>query len=189
MDQIILQAARQAQSWLPPKTSRYHAIISLLLSQRISFSQSRQLRQNLYTALGITEFKPEIMAALKPEIRAMIPTKFHSIIDQVTALAVTNQLEWPRLEQISGIGPWTLKGAKLMTQEAEDIFLAEDGYIRQRLREIYSLSQVPTIRQAESLAMVWTGSRSLVSRFLWRLRPEGTQRLRRGDLIQITDLI
>jgi 3-methyladenine DNA glycosylase/8-oxoguanine DNA glycosylase len=215
MDQRILNAAQQAQdqAWLPPPTSQYHAIISLLLSQRISLAQSRNLRRSLYTALGTNEFTPDIMATLKPELKALIPSKFHPIIDQVTALALTNHhqsdlvsevprnltsptdsgtrrvIEWTRLSQISGIGPWTIKGAKLMIRENEEIFLAEDLYIRQRLRELYNLPAVPTIRQAMTMAQVWAGSWSLVSRFLWRLRPEGAKKLQEGQPIQSTDLI
>jgi 3-methyladenine DNA glycosylase/8-oxoguanine DNA glycosylase len=191
MDHRILYAAQQAQNqaWLPPATSRYHAIISLLLSQRISFTQSRHLRQSLYTALNTTEFTPNLLATLKPELKAMIPSKFHRIIDRVTALALTNQLDWIQLGQIDGIGPWTIKGAKLMTREDDDIFLAEDLYIRQRLRELYDLPTIPTIRQARMMAQVWGGSHSLVSRFLWRLRPAGAKRLREGHPIQQSDLI
>jgi 3-methyladenine DNA glycosylase/8-oxoguanine DNA glycosylase len=60
----------------------------------------------------------------------------------------------------------------------KDIFLAEDYWIRKRLSEIVNSAKILSIKECNTLSNQWAGYRTDVSKFLWRIRPEGCIALR-----------
>ena len=71
MENIIIDAVRKAQenSWINQSIvgSPFHELVSCVISQRVSFTKSRQFREKLYTLLGSTN---------------ITPSKFHSIFNE-----------------------------------------------------------------------------------------------------------
>jgi len=180
MKSKILELAHQVQLWLPKETSLYHATISLILSQRISFAASRKIRQNLYGLIGTNILTPEAMSKLSTDDLKSIGIRNPDLIQSITNLALQNKLDINTLRNLTGIEPWTLKGLLIMTYSDPDVFLAKDLYIRKRLQDIYGRPKVLTIKEAEQLAQSWKGHRSIVSRFLWRLKKDSSYKIREG---------
>ena len=189
MEQLILQEAIQNVHLLPKPVSLYKSLISLIISQQISFKASRKLRGNLYQYLGSNEFTPENIlkiTSVQWEGWGLNPHR-RELIHRVTDMALKSELRVADLSKIEGIGPWTLKGLQIMTYIEPDVFLYEDAFIRKHIRKLFGNL---TLRQIQKLSQtpVWAGQRSLVSRFLWRLRDSGALKLIQGENITPEDL-
>jgi hypothetical protein len=82
-----------------------------------------------------------------------------------------------KLEKINGIGPWTISALKIMfhSNKYPNIFLTSDKWIESRFSEL-NLDLKTVVKNAPNL--------SNVSKFLWRIKPSGVQKL--NNLQQLT---
>lgn len=97
--QRILDQTRQY--WDLPSRGTYHEIVSLIISQKISFALSRQIRANLYTLFGTNIFTFEHFHNTSREVllRAGLSEDQLRII-----LSIENPVRHSNLKQIHGIG-------------------------------------------------------------------------------------
>jgi 3-methyladenine DNA glycosylase/8-oxoguanine DNA glycosylase len=185
LDARISSEAIKWQNELPPPQPPYHCLVSCLISQKISFARSRAIRRRLYHKLEGNICTAENMASLSTEESREIgltETQIAVIRD------LPNPLETKHLTKIPMIGKWTRKAIAIMTYSDDNIFLAEDAYIRKRLCEIYGLENL-NAADATQVAENWLTDRSLISRFLWRLKPSGAAKIARKCDISAEDLI
>jgi 3-methyladenine DNA glycosylase/8-oxoguanine DNA glycosylase len=186
LDQVL---ADTQQYWdIHQKWSLFHQTISLVISQRIRFSLGRQIRQNLYRFLGL-EYGYSITPA---QIRALSSNDYKTICMPKNKIAIITNIirnigdeEWNmdfdnlliKLEKINGIGPWTISALKIMfhSNKYPNIFLTSDKWIESRFSEL-NLDLKTVVKNAPNL--------SNVSKFLWRIKPSGVQKL--NNLQQLT---
>lgn len=103
-----------------------------------------------------------------------------------------------RLKQIKGVGPWTLKSIRLMLNTSDSIssgdrrngsiFLYEDSWVRSRLKELYGLQSLST-SQAKKIGLEWANYQTCLSKFLWRIKPSGIQKIRSKLLLSRDDFV
>lgn len=163
---------------LPPKTL-FHNLISLIISQKIRFGQGRKIRQQLYSLLNTDEYTPNGLNSLSDDTLKSIGLSDDKI-NCIRAILGLEDLTLDRAAQIKGIGPWTIKALSILTNGSNDIFLSEDYWIRQRFSELIQSSKILTSRQLENYIAKfpnWVGQKTLISRFLWRIKPEGIMAL------------
>lgn len=181
---LLYSKLAEENGYLPSPVSLYHASISLVLSQKISFRKSRLIRSKLYSHLGKSVFLPEDTINIEKGFYREIGIEDHigKLIRKITRLAQKEKLTFETLAELKGIGDWTIKGAKIMTYTEEpNIFLFEDGYIRKILTSLYELDTKLTLSQARKYGKRWSGNETLVSRFLWRLKEDSVKKIFRSQ--------
>lgn len=181
---IINEAVKWADK-LPSSQPLYHCLISCLISQKISFTGSRAIRKRLYHKLEGNLCTPKKMASLSSEeLRNIGLTEV-----QIAAIRnLPNPLKMEHLTEIPMIGKWTRKAVAIMTYSEDNVFLSEDAYIRKKLCEIYGFKSL-TVAETNEVAENWLTERSLIGRFLWRLKPSGAAKIARNQPISVDDLI
>jgi 3-methyladenine DNA glycosylase/8-oxoguanine DNA glycosylase len=185
----IIQVAQDCQPfYVLPEGDLYHHLISLIIAQKIRFSVGRTIRQKLYQLVNSDRYERTTVLALSDDQLRTIglsPEKI-ALIRKVSEIP---HLEINSLSTIKGIGPWTIGALKLLMGVEEEFFLAEDSYIRQRVAEYFSVKTL-TIPQCRALSQrEWTGHQCMMSKFFWRIKPEGVVCLHTDSELQRTHFL
>lgn len=173
-------------------TLQFHHVISLVTSQEVAFAKGRQIREALYAYTTDHILTPELVRSLTHEqlqqtglsasrietVKQLAALDDHKSLDAVAAYA-----------KISGVGPWTIKGVKILCGLDDHVILHEDRWIRKRLAELIGRSGEVTQAEAKQLFEQWKGHESLMSMFLWRIKPSGIQKWRSGTTLTKDDFI
>lgn len=167
----------------------YHEIVSLVISQRITFKRSRKIRSNLYSKIGSNVMTYDQISNLTDDDLedTGLDNKKIAIIRSISKDVTKEQFE-----NIAGIGDWTIKSFLIQTEpnEYHDILLVEDLWIRSHLATLFDLNPKMTTKQAELLFQnEWVGYKTAVTKFLWRLSKCGALRLKNGCTLDRGDFI
>ena len=168
------------QYWNLPAKTQFHHCVAQYVTKMVKFSQSQKIRRNLYLLIGDPYDQNIFNNSSNQELfncglnQEQITTLKYisSIINEQDTL--DNNLE--RLIKVQGIGPWTIKSIRLMLSNENDIFLYEDSYIIARLSELYGMKSL-TQANAKKIGSAWNQYQSIFSKFLWRIKKEGIQKL------------
>jgi len=72
------------------------------------------------------------------------------------------------LDEVLGIGPWTIHMLLIFTLGRPDVLPADDLGIKKAIQQIYSLTEMPKRDAIEELAKNWHPYCSVASLYLWR---------------------
>jgi DNA-3-methyladenine glycosylase II len=72
------------------------------------------------------------------------------------------------LDEVLGIGPWTIHMLLIFTLGRPDVLPVDDLGIRKAIQQIYSLAEIPKKDAIEVLAKNWHPYCSVASLYLWR---------------------
>lgn len=176
----------------------FHQSVSLITSQKISFAKSRQARQILYDLIKPEqEFTSKNLSKIDKSqwLKIGIAESQYASIQNLIKLDQNDydNKEWiEQISKIKGIGPWTIKGLKIMFNIEPDLFLFEDYWIRSRMTELITIEKKPSCissSNANILSSYWKGYRTHVSLFFWRIKPEGISALKNGITLTKTHFI
>lgn len=184
MDYVLSVINDTIEYWNLPVKSQFHHCIAQYVTKMVKFSQSQKIRRNLYVLLGDpysqqvfnNSSNQELINCGLNEEQITTLKYISSIIDEQDTL--DNNLE--RLSKVVGVGPWTINSIRLMmsniNNKEEQIFLYEDSYIRTRLSELYGMKTL-TQSNAKKIGSAWNQYQTILSKFLWRVKKEGIQKL------------
>lgn len=188
IDKDVLQNTKK---WYNVKKyGLFHQTISLIISQKISFVQSRTIRSEIFKIISPDkEFSRNNLLKIGKDklISIGIDENKYNVISNIINLKQNddNKLLWlSEIEKIKGIGPWTIKCIKIMFDIEDDIFLYEDLWIRKRLSELLSCDKTLSPKECNQLSSSWKGYRTLVSKFLWRIKPEGITAIKNNKILK-----
>lgn len=176
-----------------PSGTLLHNTISLIISQQIKFSQGRLIRKKLYNLLNSlssdSSQHDHILKGLTQQdwVKLGLPSnKIQCIIEVATIPNLTIE----SLINIKGIGPWTIKALKILMDSDPNVFLNEDLWIRKRMSELCNSKKVLTPFELTHISnKIPTTNLTQISRFLWRLKPEGVVNLLNGRELTRQDFI
>jgi DNA-3-methyladenine glycosylase II len=72
------------------------------------------------------------------------------------------------LDEVLGIGPWTIQMLLIFTLGRPDVLPTEDLGIRKAIQNVYALKELPRKKEIEELAKSWHPYCSVASLYLWR---------------------
>jgi DNA-3-methyladenine glycosylase II len=72
------------------------------------------------------------------------------------------------LDEVRGIGPWTVHMLLIFTLGRTDVFPLDDLVVRKGIQGVYSLAELPKKAEMEKLAESWHPYRTVASLYLWR---------------------
>lgn len=185
----ISEIAEQVKELYPiPQNTVLHTTINLIISQKIRFSSGRQIRQNVYQLINSKSDHGDHDQILREctydEWKTCGVPK--AKIDTILEVCKVSPLTFESLAKIKGVGPWTIKALMIMTGTGtsagrENVLLSEDLYIRKRISELCGLTSVLSSKDVENISKkyCWTNL-TQVSKFFWRIKPEGITTLLDG---------
>ena len=126
----------------------YHNMVSLIISQRIRFSQARRIRSKIYEILGESTLD-QIMTLTESQRTqcGLGPAKWQVIAD-FSGLFEKGSVSTD-YTTIKGIGPWTINCAQLMAGDYSCGFLSTDSSVNALVRRV--LQRDLSSREIESL--------------------------------------
>lgn len=193
MDPFIAQVIEQAAIKyfdlyrINRQLSEYHHLISLVTSQQVKFETGRQIRQQLYQYCYPLD--PTTVGQIDLSTINGLTTARIYIIRSITNAALNNNTDLINVaREIVGVGPWTIKGALILTERSHTEALFEDSYICKRLAEIYNFDVDRAVCRA-FFRQINENNRSVVSYFLWRIKRSGCMKLRTCDELTRDDFL
>jgi DNA-3-methyladenine glycosylase II len=80
------------------------------------------------------------------------------------------------LDEVLGIGPWTIHMLMLFTLGRPDVLPVDDLGIRKGIQSVYTLPEIPTKEEIEKIAINWHPYCSIASLYLWRHKDTGDKK-------------
>lgn len=178
--------------WYIQGKTLFHHAISQYVTQKVSFKISQRIRSKLYNLLG-NPYNQDTFNSLSntslyrcglcnEQIIGL--RNISDIIKEEDSLDV-NLL---RLKGINGVGDWTIKSIRLMMTDDTSIFLYEDKYIRSRLAELYNRQSL-TGNQAKNIGISWGQNQSNLSKFFWRIKTSGIEKIKNNIALTKEDFL
>ncbi len=109
---------------------------------------------------------PQKIRYLKDLSRRVVKGK----LDLETMKASEDAVLLEALDEVLGIGPWTIHMLLIFTLGRPDVLPVDDLGIRKALQSIYSLPDIPKKEAIEKLAEKWHPYCSIASLYLWRYK-------------------
>jgi 3-methyladenine DNA glycosylase/8-oxoguanine DNA glycosylase len=173
----------------------FHQVISLIISQKISFSQGRLIRKNIFNHINEEFFTKNNLEKINPDQF----TKFGlddakiKIISNIINIEYKNNEDFiTKISNIKGIGPWTIKSLKIMFDlkfdPSENEFLFEDLWIRKRVSELLKIEKVITQSECKNISNCIKNKR-IKSIFFWRIKPEGIKKILKNENLKREDFV
>ena len=150
-----------------------------VIGQRIRFERAREIRRQLGTGEWTLE---QLMEA--PWSTFHLSTTTIATIRTILGLAKQSKLE-TNWESIKGVGRWTVKAVKLIRNDDPTIWLWEDKWVIQRMRDYL---QCPS-GDVKTWMALYPGVPRDASMFFWRIRPEGIVHIHQGKDLTRDDFL
>ncbi len=173
----------------PPITSgtskqpHYHALVSAIINQQLSFKAGRTIEKRLLKKHGGRFFNAEKLLQLKnADIRecGLSSNKVRYIITLAQAIA-DGELNFRKLVRKSdddvrdelirypGIGQWSVDMFLMFSLQRTDVFPIGDLVIRRSMQHHYQLAEDVKHHEYISIAETWRPYRSIASFYLWKM--------------------
>ena len=160
-----------------PNSGLYTNLLSLIISQEVAFNKGRLIRRKIYAECGIPIDPHKLLKCNLDEFGLTISRS--NLIRTITKDYIEKDvIDLEEISLMKGIGPWTIKGTKLLSGLADAYTsLYEDSYIRKRIKEYLGLTILPTIAQTKKMFEELGPNQRSVTIFLWRIKPSGIKKL------------
>lgn len=74
------------------------------------------------------------------------------------------------LDEVKGIGPWTVHMFLIFTLGRPDVLPVDDYGIKMSVKRVYGLGELPKKAEIEKIAARWVPFRTVASLYLWRAK-------------------
>ena len=161
---------------------RFGMLVRSIVYQQISGAAARTILGRLTDALPGRQLTAQGLAALSPEEYRLagVSKQKAGYLQSLAELSLTGDLRLARigryadqdiiaqLTQVKGIGVWTAQMFLMFSLGRPDVLPWDDLGVRQAIRKLYGLSQMPTRAESERIAEPWRPYASVASWYCWR---------------------
>lgn len=161
---------------------RFGMLVRSIVFQQISGAAARTILGRLTDALPGKQLTPEGLAALTAEQYRLagVSKQKAGYLRSLAELSLTGDLRLARigrhadeeiiaqLTQVRGIGVWTAQMFLMFSLGRPDVLPWDDLGVRQAIRKLYGLAQMPTRAESERIAEPWRPYASVASWYCWR---------------------
>jgi DNA-3-methyladenine glycosylase II len=164
------------------RRDRFHTLVRSILAQQISGYAAQAIRGRLEALVAPQALAADNLAALPLEqLRAVgvssqkakyllsLATKVHDgelRLKSIGRLSDEEVIE--QLVQVKGIGVWTAQMFLIFSLGRPDVFPCDDLGIRQAIRKLYGLKDLPDKQTSLRIAEPWRPYASIASWYCWR---------------------
>jgi len=165
-----------------PEGEMFQSLVESILTQQLAWSAASAIIGRVKTLYpgGIIDAK-SLYATPTSKLRkaGVSPQKIRYLKDlsrrvsreklDLEALKVAkDETLLEALDEVLGIGPWTIHMLMIFTLGRPDVLPVDDLGIRKGIQSLYSLSEIPEKEEIEKLAKNWHPYCSIASLYLWR---------------------
>jgi DNA-3-methyladenine glycosylase II len=182
-DPVMSELIRKAGPYsLKPRRDRFHALVSSIISQQISGSAARSIRQRLFDHVAPEKLTAENLGSLTPEVLRKLgvsPQKASYLLDFANRV-LSGELKLERMARLSdevvieelikvrGIGVWTAQMFLIFSLGRLNVFPHDDLGVRTAIRNLYNLEELPDKPTSHRIAEPWRPYASIASWYCWR---------------------
>jgi DNA-3-methyladenine glycosylase II len=177
---VILE--RQGIIKFEPRGEMFEALVESILSQQLAGAAADSIIRKVRALYPDGKLEAARMAKTPPrKLRSagVSPQKLTYLKDLSRKVATGKvDLEALRtmeddeiittLDEIRGIGPWTVHMLLIFTLGRADVLPVDDFGVRKAIQLVYSLSDMPKKMEIEKIGESWRPYRSVASLYLWR---------------------
>ena len=167
---------------LKPRRDRFHALVSSIISQQISGSAARSIRQRLFDHAAPEKLSPGNLCRLTPDALRRLgvsPQKASYLLDLANRVVSgelrletmgrrTDEEVIEELITVKGIGVWTAQMFLMFSLGRLDVFPHDDLGVRTAIRNLYELEELPDKATSHRIAEPWRPYASIASWYCWR---------------------
>ncbi len=167
---------------LRPHRDRFGMLVRSIISQQISTSAARSIRERLVALVAPNAVTPESLLAFKIEqLRAvgLSPQKaayMHDLALKASDGTVnlrtigrrSDEEVIDQLIQVKGIGRWTAQMFLIFSLGRIDVFPHDDLGVRIAIRDRYGLVDLPDKQTSCKIAAAWSPYATIASWYCWR---------------------
>lgn len=161
---------------------RFGMLVRSIVFQQISGAAARTILGRLQDALPGKSLAPEGLAGLTSEEYRLagISKQKASYLKSLAELSLNGDLMLSRigrltddaviaqLTQVRGIGVWTAQMFLMFSLGRPDVLPWDDLGVRQAIRTLYGLEEMPNRAESERIAQPWRPYASVASWYCWR---------------------
>ena len=161
---------------------RFGMLVRSIVFQQLSGAAARTILGRLTEALPGKKLAPAGLAALTAEEYRLagVSKQKSGYLQSLVELSLRGDLRLSRigryadeeiiakLTQVKGIGVWTAQMFLMFSLGRPDVLPWDDLGVRQAIRKLYGLSEMPTRVQSERIAEPWRPYASVASWYCWR---------------------
>ena len=161
---------------------RFGMLVRSIVYQQISGAAARTILGRLTDALPGRQLTAQGLAALSPEEYRLagVSKQKAGYLQSLAELSLTGDLRLARigryadqdiiaqLTQVKGVGVWTAQMFLMFSLGRPDVLPWDDLGVRQAIRKLYGLPQMPTRAESERIAEPWRPYASVASWYCWR---------------------
>lgn len=164
------------------RRGRFRTLVHSIIGQQISTSAARSIRLRLLTHLGPGGLKPHRLAqhtpaSLRPA--GISPQKAGYLLDLAAKVharevrlehvhRLSDEEIIAELVKVKGVGVWTAQMFLMSCLGRPDVFPFGDLGIRNAIRNLYQLKDMPDEKTAHEIAKPWRPYATLASWYCWR---------------------
>ena len=183
VDPVMRGLIKQAGPYtLKRRRNRFHALVSSIISQQISGSAARAIRQRLHDYFAPDSLSPQGLSKLTPETLRMLglsAQKASYLLDLANRVAsgdlrlekmgrLSDEEVIEELIKVKGIGVWTAQMFLMFSLGRLDVFPHDDLGVRTAIRNLYRLEELPDKATSHRIAEPWRPYASIASWYCWR---------------------
>ncbi len=167
---------------LKPRADRFGSLVRSIISQQISGSAAQSIRRRLERLTAPGRITPEKILRLSPSalrsagLSGQKQTYLRDLAGKVQRSEVRlrsiarcdDEAVIAELIQVKGIGVWTAQMFLMFSLGRLDVFPHDDLGIRNALRKLYSLPELPDKQVSLRIAEPWRPYATIASWYCWR---------------------
>lgn len=167
---------------LKPNRDRFGMLVRSIISQQISTSAARSIREKLERVAGPLGTTPETIRGLSVEqlraagLSTQKTTYLRDLAEKVTDGSVrlrtigrrTDEEIVEELTQVKGIGRWTAQMFLIFALNREDVFPIDDFGVRSAMQSLYELPENASRAAFLEIGARWSPYASIGSWYCWR---------------------
>jgi len=182
-DPVIADLIKRFGPYEPKqRRGRFQVLTSSIISQQISTSAARSIRKRLVDRLkpGVIT-APKLAALSVDELRELgisrqkgeylLDLAEHVNDGRVSLRRMSNMDDDQVIEQLTqvrGIGVWTAQMFLMSSLDRRDVFPFDDLGIRNAIKSLYDLDDMPTKAQGKEISDPWRPYRTVACWYCWR---------------------
>ena len=183
VDPVMKTLIRKAGPYrLQCRRDRFQSLVSSIISQQISGSAARSIRQRLFDHVAPEKLQPENLCSLSPDVLRSLglsPQKASYLLDLGNRVAsgelrldtlgrLGDDQVIEQLIRVKGIGVWTAQMFLMFSLGRPDVFPHDDLGVRTAIRNLYRLEELPDKSTSHRIAEPWRPYASIASWYCWR---------------------
>ncbi len=167
-----------------PRGELFESLVESILSQQLAGAAADSIIRRVRALFPRGKFEPERVGLIDPgELRSagVSPQKL-SYLKDLSSRIVDGRLDLEglrhrpdeeiveTLDEVRGIGPWTVHMLLIFTLGRPNVFPVDDYGVRKSIQVVYGLADLPKRQVMEEIAEKWHPYRTVASLYLWHAR-------------------